>query len=51
MKTMNEIQLKEITLAEAIKAGKIKMQGDEKLVTDFFAMIDNFDFWFNIATP
>jgi alkyl sulfatase BDS1-like metallo-beta-lactamase superfamily hydrolase len=51
MKTMNQIQLKEITLEEAIKNGDIKMQGNKKLVTDFFAMIDNFDFWFNIVTP
>lgn len=51
MKTMNEIQLKEITLEDAIKNADIKMQSDEKLVTDFFAMIDSFDFWFNIVTP
>ncbi|MCL1068492.1 MBL fold metallo-hydrolase [Shewanella olleyana] len=51
MATMNAIQLKEITLEDAIKNGDIKIQGDQKLVTDFFAMIDSFNFWFNIVTP
>lgn len=51
MATMNGIQLKEFTLNEAIKSGKIKLSGNKKIVTDFFAMLDNFDFWFNVVTP
>jgi alkyl sulfatase BDS1-like metallo-beta-lactamase superfamily hydrolase len=51
MKTMNAIQLKEITLEEAIANGSIKVTGSKELITDFFTMIDNFNFWFNIVTP
>ena len=51
MATMNEIQLQEFTLAEALDSGKIKIIGNKKLVTDFFSMLDNFDFWFNVVTP
>lgn len=51
MKTMNAIQLKEITMKEAIDSEKIKITGSKKLVTDFFSMLDNFDFWFDIITP
>ncbi|PHR84696.1 MAG: hypothetical protein COA59_04815 [Colwellia sp.] len=51
MATMNGIQLKEFTLEEAFDSEKIKIAGDKKLVTDFFTMLDNFDFWFNIVTP
>ena len=51
MATMNRIQLKELSLEEALDNGEIKIIGNKKLVTDFFAMLDDFDFWFNVVTP
>ena len=51
MKTMNDIQLKELDFDEAIKSGKIKLNGDRAIFDDFLGMLDNFKFWFNIVTP
>jgi alkyl sulfatase BDS1-like metallo-beta-lactamase superfamily hydrolase len=48
---MNEIQLGQMTLEEAIDSGAIKLKGDKAVVTNFFAMLDNFEYWFNIVTP
>jgi alkyl sulfatase BDS1-like metallo-beta-lactamase superfamily hydrolase len=51
MKTMNSIQLKEFTFDEAIKSGKVKLKGDKAVFNSFLAMLDDFNFWFNIVTP
>ncbi|MCM2679959.1 alkyl/aryl-sulfatase [Echinimonas agarilytica] len=51
MATMNEIQLKQMTFDQAVKDGKITIKGDEKIIDDFLAMLDDFNFWFNVVTP
>jgi len=51
MKTMNSIQLGELTFEQAIKKGDIKIKGEKKVFNDFLAMLDDFNFWFNIVTP
>ncbi|WP_083700308.1 alkyl/aryl-sulfatase [Shewanella sp. UCD-KL12] len=51
MKTMNSIQLKELTFDEAIKDGSVKISGDKKLFKEFLGMLDDFNFWFNVVTP
>ena len=51
MKTMNSIQLKEITYEQAVKDGKIKIKGDKKVFDRFLGILDTFNFWFNIVTP
>ena len=49
--TLDRIQLKEITLDQAIASGQLKVDGRREAFNDFFAMLDNFPFWFNIVTP
>ncbi len=49
--TMMSTQLNRTEVEKAIKDGKIKIQGDKKVFDDFLAMLDNFNFWFNIVTP
>ncbi len=51
MKTLNDIQLKQLTFDQAIKEGKVKISGDKQVFVGFLAMLDNFGFWFNIVTP
>ncbi len=51
MKTMNSIQLKEITFEEAINNGSVKISGNKKEFMAFLGMLDDFNFWFNIVTP
>lgn len=51
MKTLNDIQLKQLTFDQAIEDGKVKISGDKQVFDGFLAMLDNFDFWFNIVTP
>ena len=49
--TLDEVQLGEITLEQAIADGQIKLKGDPKVFSDFVGMLDTFNFWFNIVTP
>ena len=51
MKTMNSIQLKEISYDDALSSGQLEISGDKKVLDDFLGMLDNFNFWFNIVTP
>ncbi|MGS0727995.1 alkyl sulfatase dimerization domain-containing protein, partial [Shewanella sp. 0m-11] len=51
MKTMNSIQLKELSFDEAIKNGDVKITGDKQQFKAFLAMLDDFNFWFNVVTP
>lgn len=49
--TLNQILLKQKSLQQEIKNGKVKVQGNEKKLKELLGMLDNFDFWFNIVTP
>nr|WP_236585721.1 alkyl sulfatase dimerization domain-containing protein [Bordetella pseudohinzii] len=49
--TLNRIVLKETTLQDALAKGDLKVSGDQQKITDMFASLDNFEFWFNIVTP
>jgi alkyl sulfatase BDS1-like metallo-beta-lactamase superfamily hydrolase len=51
MATMNRIQLGETTLRDAVNDGSVELEGDAAIVENFFAMLDEFSFWFNIVTP
>ena len=50
-KTLNEIVLGTTTLEKETTAGKVKIEGDEKKLGELVALLDKFDFWFNIVTP
>lgn len=49
--TLNEIVLGTSTLEKETTAGKVKIDGDEKKLGELVALLDKFDFWFNIVTP
>ncbi len=51
MATMNDIQLGETTLTQAVDNGAIELEGNQEVLMDFFGMLDDFNFWFNIVTP
>lgn len=38
-------------VAELIEKGAIRVDGDVAALEDLLAMLDNFEFWFNIVTP
>ncbi|WP_047047246.1 alkyl/aryl-sulfatase [Vibrio mexicanus] len=48
---LDDVQLGNVTLEQAIANGDIKLDGDEDVFKDFVGMLDTFDFWFNIVTP
>jgi alkyl sulfatase BDS1-like metallo-beta-lactamase superfamily hydrolase len=48
---LNDIVLGQTTLAEQVKAGKVTIKGKKEAVDEFVAMLDKFDFWFNIVEP
>ena len=49
--TLNNIILKQTTLADAQKAGKVKVTGSGDKLNQLLSYTDNFEFWFNIVTP
>jgi alkyl sulfatase BDS1-like metallo-beta-lactamase superfamily hydrolase len=49
--TLNEIVLGGTTLEKGIVAGKVKVDGDAKKLGELVALLDKFDFWFNIVAP
>ena len=49
--TLNNIFLHTTTLADAIKAGDVKIAGKQDKLNQLVANLDTFEFWFNIATP
>jgi len=49
--TLDAIQLKEITLEQAITKGDLKIEGKREAFAEFMGLLDTFPFWFNIVTP
>lgn len=48
---LNAIVLGDTTLDKAVADGSIKVTGDNAKLGQLVSMLDNFEFWFNIATP
>lgn len=49
--TLNEIVLGGTTVAKAIAAGKVTIAGDPSKFEELLALLDTFEFWFDIVTP
>lgn len=49
--TLNRISLGQSTVADAVRAGEIRIEGDSQRFTALFAMLDQFDKSFNVVTP
>ena len=48
---LDEVTLRLTTFEEKIKTGEVKVEGDPRKLGELFALLDSFDFWFNIVTP
>jgi len=48
---LNEIVLGETTLDKEIESGKVTVQGNKESISELVALLDKFEFWFNIVTP
>jgi len=48
---LNNIVLGETTLDKEIESGKVTVQGKKESLPELVALLDKFDFWFNIVTP
>ena len=49
--TLDQIQLKQKSMEEAIKSGELQIAGNKEAFAEFFGLLDDFPFWFNIVTP
>jgi alkyl sulfatase BDS1-like metallo-beta-lactamase superfamily hydrolase len=49
--TLNSIQLKELTIDDAIEKGALEVAGKREALDSFLGLLDTFPFWFNIVTP
>ncbi|HVZ07853.1 alkyl/aryl-sulfatase [Rhodopila sp.] len=47
---LNDVMLGTATMEKQIVAGKAKLTGDPKKLSNFVSCLDTFDFWFNIVT-
>lgn len=48
---LNRLLLKEVNPVVLIAQGKLKSSGNPLLLAKLFGMLDDFEFWFDIATP
>jgi linear primary-alkylsulfatase len=48
---LNQIVLGQTSLEKEISSGNVKVQGEKEALNQLFALLDKFDFWFNIVTP
>lgn len=48
---LNQIILKQLTLAKAIENKQVRIEGNQQALHQLLSLMDNFDFWFNIITP
>lgn len=49
--TLDSIQVKELSIDDAISKGQLKIEGKREVFADFMGLLDEFPFWFNISTP
>lgn len=49
--TLDDIEVKRISLDEAISSKKITIDGNRGAFDEFMGLLDTFPFWFNIVTP
>ena len=50
-RVLDDINLGQTSLDQAITDGNVNIDGDAEQFGNFVAMLDTFDFWFNIVTP
>jgi alkyl sulfatase BDS1-like metallo-beta-lactamase superfamily hydrolase len=48
---LDEVILGTAPIADQIADGRAKLKGDDQALRDFIGLLDDFEFWFNIATP
>jgi alkyl sulfatase BDS1-like metallo-beta-lactamase superfamily hydrolase len=48
---LNQIILGETSLDQAISSGNVTVKGQKEALGRLLAMLDKFEFWFNIVTP
>ncbi|MGV0852583.1 alkyl sulfatase dimerization domain-containing protein [Mycolicibacterium phlei] len=49
--TLDDIQLGNTTLEEAVSADDVTVDGQQESFNEFMGLLDTFPFWFNIVTP
>ncbi|MXP64743.1 MBL fold metallo-hydrolase [Roseomonas sp. M0104] len=49
--TLNKIILQETKLADAVGAGAVKVSGNQAKLDELVSYLDNFELWFDVATP
>jgi linear primary-alkylsulfatase len=49
--TLDNIQLKQITIDQAVALDALHIDGKKEAFTDFLGLLDTYPFWFNIVTP
>jgi alkyl sulfatase BDS1-like metallo-beta-lactamase superfamily hydrolase len=48
--TLDDIILRQVTLPKAITAGDVRIEGNAKALQEVLALLDTFEFWFDIVT-
>ncbi len=48
---LDNINLRQTTIAEAMQAGQVTVEGNPVKLIEFLGLIDRFDPWFNVVTP
>jgi alkyl sulfatase BDS1-like metallo-beta-lactamase superfamily hydrolase len=48
---LDNIQLGQTTLKDAVAGGDVKVEGNEAALAELLGLLDTYPFWFNIVTP
>lgn len=48
---LDDVALRRTTFEEKMKSGEVRVEGNPQKLGELFALLDSFDFWFNIVTP
>ena len=49
--TLDQIQLGNTTIDEAVSSNNLTIEGQRESFNEFMGLLDTFPFWFNIVTP
>jgi len=50
-KALDQVVLGESTFEKMVRSGDVKVKGSKVKLKQFFSLLDDFEFWFNIVTP
>ncbi len=49
--SFDRLLMRRVELLDLLQSGRAELLGDGSAIGSFFAALDQFEYWFNVATP